>query len=181
MGLKIDKNNTGFKALEAGTYEVYPVAFDATTAKSSGNNMAVVNYLVRDDVEQAGQGQEIRFDNFVETDAALWRMNQAGTASHMDEDKEYESIHEWAADFMGRPIRVDVKLTERNGRQYPEVAGFKESLAGGFMSPQKMEEYKAKKAGNAVGNAKPKKDDPFKADANANAAPVDISDDDLPF
>src|SRR6185437_12498971 len=102
---KLDRENTGFKPIEPGEYEVYPTVFAKETA-SSGNKMAQFNYVIRDDVDQPGKGQEIRFDNFVETPNALWRVNQASEAAGLEMDKEYDSVWDWGADFVNKAVRV---------------------------------------------------------------------------
>lgn len=175
MGIKINHDNTGSQPLEAGWYEVYPTVFDATTAKSSGNKMVVFNYVVRDDVEQAGQGQEIRFDNFVETDAALWRVNAASKAAGIDNDAEFEDIYAWAKEFQGRSLQVQVGHREYNGNKYAEVRAFKESEVGGFLKPSELEKYKNQ--GNGGNASKPS----TTTRAGAEPTAIDIDDDDLPF
>jgi len=163
-GLRLDKDNTqGFTLLPEGEYEVYPVAFAKETAQSSGNKMAQFNYTVRDDVDQEGKGEMIRFDNFVETDGALWRINQASEAAGLDMDKEYpEGVWQWAEDFVNKAVRVVVGHRTYNGRTFPEVREFKPSLYGGTYTPP------AKEAGGSAATATP-------------TEPIDISDDDLPF
>lgn len=156
MAFKLDKENTGFKPLEEGEYEVYPVAFAKEVAKNSGNKLAQFNYIVRDDVDQPSKGQKIRFDNFVETEAAMWRVNQASEAVGLDMDKDYASIYEWAEDFKGKAVRVVVGHREYNGKTFPEVKSFKESAYGGEHTPEE--------------DNKPKE-----------AEKINIKDDDLPF
>lgn len=162
MGLKLDKNNTGFKILPEGEYEVYPIAFAREKIKSgpnAGAKMAQFNYIVRDDVDQEGKGQEIRFDNFMELKNTLWRVNQASDAAGMDMEKEYEDIYEWAEDFKHRAVRVTVSHRTYNGKTYPQVDSFAPSLYGGTYVP------KEEKDSNPV----------------ASGEPVEINDDDLPF
>jgi len=70
--------------------------------------MAQFNYIIRDDVDQDFKGQEIRFDNFVETPNSMWRVNQAGIAAGLDTEKSYADIYEWAEDFLYKAVRVYV-------------------------------------------------------------------------
>lgn len=158
MSFKLDSNNTGFKPLEKGEYEVF-VQSVANEVSKAGNLMVQVNYIVRDDVEQAGKGQLIKFDNFVQTDAAMWRVNQASQAAGMDMDKEYKDIYEWGEDFKHRAVRVVVDHREWNGNVYPEVKQFLPSVYGGTYTPKEEDNSPLVSEGN----------------------PVDISDDDLPF
>jgi hypothetical protein len=76
MSLKFDskKAEGTFTLLPEGEYEVFILAIDHKYS-TTGNEMLVVNYKVRDDYEQEGKGQEIRFDNFVNTEKAHWRFH----------------------------------------------------------------------------------------------------------
>lgn len=162
MGFNMDPENTGFKQLEEGWYEVYPHKMDKKPARS-GNKMAVVNYIVRDDVEQAGQGQEIRFDNFVETPNAMWRVNQAGLAAGISKDEHFEDIYEWADRFKFQAVRVKVKI---NADGYPEVSEYAESMYGGQMQQEQGQQEQSQQPSLA---------------SNDEPDGVDLSDDDLPF
>lgn len=169
MAFKLDADNTkGFKLLPEGEYEVYPTVFDKETAKS-GNKMAQFNYTIRDDIDQEGQGTEIRFDNFVQTEGALWRINQASVAAGLDMDKEYgdDFVWEWAEDFVNKAVRVVVGHRTYNGKTFPEVREFLPSMYGG--------EYAGKPKTEGAANTGTA--DPFAKDGE----PIDISDDDLPF
>lgn len=163
MAFKLNKNDAGFKVLPEGTYEVYPVAYAEEVAKTSGNKMAQFNYIIRDDVDQEGQGTMIRFDNFVETEAAMWRVNQASDAAGIDMDAEFESIYEWAAEFVNKAIRIEVGQRTYDGKTFPEVKFFLPSMYGGIYVPSVEEESK-----------KP-------LSKTTEATGLDISDDDLPF
>lgn len=161
MSLKLDASNTGFSVIEEGEYEVYPNAFAKETAQSSGNKMAQFNYIVRDDVDQPHKGQLIRFDNFVETSGALWRINQASEAAGLDMSKEYPGgVWEWAEDFVNKAVRVRVGHREYDGRIYPEINEFMPSRVGGVYVP------KDEDAANPVA---------------AQGTEIEIEDDDLPF
>ena len=159
MSFKLDKNNTGFKPIEAGEYEVYPIKVSKTTSQN-GNKMVTFNYIIRDDIDQPFKGQELRFDNFVETAGAMWRVNLASVNANMDMDKEYADIYEWADDFLYKAIRVRTGIREFNGNKYPQINDFMPSRYGGTYTPP--EEL----ANN-----------PFAEEGK----PVDIQDDDLPF
>lgn len=137
--------------------EVYPIVFDTKTSQS-GNQMVVFNYKIRDDVEQVGKGREIRFDNFVDTPNAHWRLQAASKAADFEDGLEFETIEAWAKEFKGRAVRLVLGIREYNGKEYNEVKGFKESKVGGYLETNVSE------------------DDPF-----ANQGNVNITDDDLPF
>lgn len=154
MSFKVDYNNTGIEPIKPGEYEVTPVKFDIQAAQS-GNMRVIVNYLVRSDVSQPGQGQEIMYDNFTVTENSMWRFNQASKAACIPDGIEFDSVEEWANAFMNRSVRVVVGEKTYNGKTFPEVKSFKESQ-----------------------HAKnPPQRDTFKDDGK----PIDISDDDLPF
>jgi hypothetical protein len=151
--IKIDHSNTGnsFEPLKEGEYEVFPIAFDSKMS-TSGNEMVVFNYKVREDVEQEGKGKEIKFDNFVATPTAAWRINSASKAADMEHGVEYETLSDWAKAFKGKAIRVVVTIEE-----YPKQDG-------SFGKKNVVKAFKASEIGGELTNP---------AD--------DISDDDLPF
>jgi hypothetical protein len=140
MALKFDakKAEGGFTLLPEGEYEVFPVAADHGTS-SNGNDMLTVNYKIRDDVDQEGQGKELRFDRFVDTEGALWRFHAACKAAQFDEGVEFDDLQDFWKAFKGRAIRVIVKHEEatfgkNKGKTFPVVAGFKPSQVGGSMA-----------------------------------------------
>lgn len=129
------KESKGFSVLPEGTeVEVYPIDFEVTES-AAGNQMAVFSYKIRDDVEQPGQGREIRFDRFVETEKAMWRIQAASKAALLEDGKDYESIEEWAKDFKGQAVRLVLGVREYNGKEYNEVKFFNESKVGGVYEP----------------------------------------------
>ena len=161
MALKFDskKAENGFTLLPEGEYEVFISAIDHKFS-STGNEMLVVNYKVRDDVDQEGQGQEIRFDNFVNTEKALWRFHALNRALNASEGAEWEDFLEWKSFIKGKAVKVVVKHEEATmgkskGKVFPTVTGFKTSNVGGELS--------------------------FAPDNTPNGTSIDISDDDLPF
>jgi Protein of unknown function (DUF669) len=149
-----------FTLLPEGEYEVFISEIDSPTFSSNGNEMLVVNYTVRDDVEQEGQGTKIRFDRFTNTAAALWRFHALNKALKVEKGASWENFGEWAEFLKGKAVRVRVEHVEATfgknaGKVFPEVKGFKESEVGGEMHFTKD---------NGQGNGQ-----------------IDISDDDLPF
>jgi hypothetical protein len=149
-----------FTLLPEGEYEVFISEIDHTFS-SNGNEMLVVNYTVRDDVEQEGQGQKIRFDRFTNTEAAHWRFHALNKALKAEAGASWADFKEWKDYLKGKAVRVVVEHVEATfgknaGKIFPEVKGFKETTVGGEMHFTK---------------------DPF----NQGSGPIDISDDDLPF
>jgi hypothetical protein len=45
--------------------------------------------------DQEGKGQEIRFDNFVNTEKAHWRFHALNKALKADEGAEWDDFAEW--------------------------------------------------------------------------------------
>lgn len=153
----------GFKLLPEGEYEVFPTAADFSTS-SNGNPMITVNYKIRDDVDQEGKGQELRFDRFTATERAMWRLQAASKAAQFEEGVEFDTLQEFWTAFKGRAIKVVVEHEEAEfgknaGKIFPVVKGFKASEVGGEMSLPKVD------------------NDPF----SRNNGSIDIQDDDLPF
>lgn len=157
MKMTIDYNKAGSGMVEAGEYEVIASEFSVETART-GNEMVQFNYLIRDDVDQKCQGQEIRFDNFVWTENSLWRLQSAAKAAQVPEGYDIEGPEDFGDVLKGKAMRVVVEMEEAtNGKKYPRVKQFKAS------------EAPAPKA-KSTDTGKQQKDEA-----------IDISDDDLPF
>jgi Protein of unknown function (DUF669) len=166
MALTFDpsKAEGTFTLLPEGEYEVFISEVDHTYAQTSGNEMLVVNYTVRDDVEQEGQGQKIRFDRFTNAEAAHWRFHALNKALKVEPGFTVEDFKEWRDFIKGKAVKVVVKHVEATfgknaGKVFPEVKGFKESEVGGELHFTKVD------------------NDPF----NQGSGQIDIKDDDLPF
>ncbi|MDO7281764.1 DUF669 domain-containing protein [Shouchella clausii] len=128
--LKVDYTKVSeFEEWKKGEYEVTVVGFEMTQAKT-GSNMVVLTYEVRDDVDQPCKGQKINYDNFVVSDKSLWRFHALSKAVGVPEGTDFESFTEWAKTMQNKPVRVVVGLREQNGRNYPQVNGFKPSEVG---------------------------------------------------
>jgi hypothetical protein len=162
MALTFDpkKAEGTFTLLPEGEYEVFISEIDVEYSKA-GNEMLSVNYTVRDDVEQEGKGQKIRYDRFTNTENAHWRFHALNKALKVEQGASWEDFAEWSTFLRGKAVRVVVEHVEATfgknaGKVFPEVKGFKESTAGGEMHFTK---------------------DPFAQGSGS----IDISDDDLPF
>lgn len=201
MSFVFDESNVGMQPLQDGEYEVYPSAWSRETAKS-GNDMIQINYRVREDVQQSGQGQEIRYDNFVLVPASAWRMNALTKAVGQYPDKyDFGTVENWAAAMMGKPVRVSVeRVAQPNGKIYPEVKSFSASTVPQMtISPKIKQPSNGQQAAAATRYApspqqpsqgaftQPSAPSPSAASmGNTNPFPqngktIDISDDDLPF
>ncbi|WP_437788601.1 DUF669 domain-containing protein [Lacticaseibacillus paracasei] len=186
MGFVYDASNTGMEPLKNGEYEVYPYAYDVTPARTTGNKMIVMNYRVRDDIEQAGAGSEIRFDNFVDVANSRWRTNALTNATGAFQDKyDFGTIENWAEQMLGKPIRVKIDLeANSNGKSYPKVKNFMKSQVAMTHEPtvKHAKQSTPNQQSNVTPFSQPKQQqttpDPF---AGGSGKPIDISDDDLPF
>lgn len=160
--IKFDENNIGNEPIKAGEYEVYPNAFEVGVSQN-GNNRIQVNYYIRRDVDQPSTGQEIRYDNFTETENAAWRMNALMHCMKFQNGAEFPDLTAWGKAILCKPVRVVVEMeTNDRGKTYPVVKQFKESQHPNFsIDPQ-----------HKFGNG---------GQMNNFAHPVNISENDLPF
>lgn len=128
MGFKVDfaQATTNFETIVPGEYEVTVMNYELKKA-NSGNNVVVVDYEIRSDVDQKCKGQKILFDNFTVSDTSMWRFQQASKAAQFPDGVEFASFKEWAESFLNKHIRVIVGEREYNGRKYAQVKGFKVS------------------------------------------------------
>lgn len=126
-----------FTLLPEGEYEVFAVAGETSTS-SSGNPMLTVNYKIRNDYPQEGQGQEIRFDRFVGTEKAMFRFHAVCKALEVEQGVEFDDFADFWKFFKGKALRVVVKheaatVGKNAGKMFPVVKGFKKSEIGGEM------------------------------------------------
>jgi hypothetical protein len=161
MALTYDpkKAEGGFTLLPEGEYEVFISEIDHGFS-SNGNEQLVVNYTVRDDVDQEGKGQKIRFDRFTNVEAAHFRYHALNKALKAEPGFTVEDFKEWMPFIKGKAVRVVVKheaatFGKNEGKIFPVVKGFKESTVGGEMT--------------------------FAKDGQQSGGSIDITDDDLPF
>ncbi|UED76079.1 DUF669 domain-containing protein [Brevibacillus sp. DP1.3A] len=131
MGFKIDHSRAGsdFEPIKPGEYEVVPINYELKPATDSGNNRIVFDYEIRSDVDQPCQGQKLLYDNFTITENAMWRIQQASKAAGFPDGMEFANFKEWADTFKGKAVRVYVGERTHNGKKYPEVKRFMESIA----------------------------------------------------
>lgn len=160
MALTFDptKAEGTFSLLPEGEYEVFISEIDHGYS-STGNEMLTVNYTVRDDVDQEGQGTKVKFDRFVNTPTALWRFHALNKALDVQPGAGWEDFAEWQQFIKGKAVRLIVKHEEATvgknaGKTFAVANGFKPSTVGGAMHVSK----------------------------NGDSSPqIDLADDDLPF
>jgi hypothetical protein len=130
MAFKVDHSQASneFEVVTPGEYEVTVVNYELKQA-ASGNNVVVVDYEIRVDVEQKCKGQKILFDNFTVSDNSMWRFQQASKAAQFPNGVEFDSFKKWAEAFLNKNIRLVVGEREYNGKKYPQVKAFKVSQA----------------------------------------------------
>lgn len=160
-----DENNAGYEPITAGFYEVYANTYFVTTSQA-GNEMIQFNYFVRNDVNQKGQGSEIRYDNFTDTPPAHWRWNALTKAVGGIQQGTQMTNEQWAEAMLLKPLKVKVEMEENgNGKEYPRVKAFYKSDQPQFViQPKRAEAYKSQSKG--VGGVDPT---------------TQLSDDNLPF
>ncbi|KRO16189.1 DUF669 domain-containing protein [Lacticaseibacillus saniviri] len=182
MSFSYDENNVGIKPLEAGEYEVYPSAWAREQSKTSSNDMIQMNYIVRDDVEQPGQGNEIRFDNFVLTNSSAWRRNSLIKATNAYPNGfDFGTPENWAEEMLGKPVKVTVEMETYNGKSNAKIKRFDKSDFPMTIQPQVKHHQQATNQQMPQTNASNppvSSPDPF---ANNNGNQINVSDDDLPF
>lgn len=157
---KFDSNNTGFETIEPGEYEVYMNNYTLKQS-STGKNMVVANYTIRPDVEQPAKNQEIRYDNFVVTEKAMWRFNSYAKAIGTPNGHDFGDAEGWAQAMLGKAVRVKTSL---NDKDYAQVDGFKQTKYPNFAIEPVI------KKGAPASN-------PFAQPTG----PIEISDDSMPF
>lgn len=177
MSLSYDpsKAESEFQLLAPGEYEAFISAVDHGFAQTSGNEKLTVNYKIRKDVDQEGGGQEIRFDNFVNTENALWRFHALNKALGAEKGATWADFKEWMHYIKGKAVKIVVKHEEASfgkhqGKTFAVVSGFKPSEVGGEMKIESPAN-----AANSIGNTKAT-NDPF-----SGGGQIDIDDSDLPF
>ena len=144
--------NAGFEPLPVGKYECIVSEVKVTTS-STGKPMLKVTLTVRDDVEQDGQKRKF-FDNMIEQENMMWKFQQVAKACQLPAGMDFDSLSDFAAAIQYRPVVIKNKHENYNGEVQDRVHWWGESkLDGGD----------------------------FEAPTGAEGAPLDISDDDLPF
>lgn len=151
------KEAGGFEAFAPGEYEVI-ISEAKATESANGNPMVKVTLTVRNDVDQANQKRKI-FENYVQTPAAMFKFQQVAKALGWEDGKQINSLDEFANEILYQAVRVKTNIRTSSGYEpSTNVIAYKPS------------EFAYDGAGGQV-------NDPFSTDG----APIDISDDDLPF
>lgn len=159
--IKVDYNQAPkFEEFKSGYYEAVVTEVTPKTT-TTGKNMLVFNYIVREDVDQGMKGKKINFDNFViDEDGQYFAgfFNQRSQAYGIPNGVTFNSYTEWAQSVVGNPVKLKVEAVQ-NG-QYVNA-----NVKGWFPTD------KPTAAGAKVDQ------DPF----TSNSGKIEVSDDDLPF
>ncbi|WP_324722224.1 DUF669 domain-containing protein [Latilactobacillus curvatus] len=190
---KYDESNTGITPVESGIYEAYPCSYEVKTTQNTGNQMIVMSYRIRDDVNQPSAGGEVHYDNFVDTPKAQWRANLLTKATNAFKNgMDFGTIENWAEQMLGKPIRIKVKVEiNEQDKRITNITGFSNSQVPMQVAPnvkrnnlnaaaanvaQGMEQQQAPQQNYGMQTQMNTASDPFK-----NNSSINISDDDLPF
>ena len=172
-GFSLDFNNTfeGFQKIEDGVYEVVidHVTEDAT---QSGAEFANVQMTIRNDLDQPHKNQKIWERIFKAKATGKYNMmmfNTIGKAAGLQSGKIYNSFEELLDDYRGKPVQVFVKneTSEYNGKTY-ENLNVKQWKQTAFPQVNHQWNQSNDSSSQASNNA-------------GNNAPIEISDDDMPF
>lgn len=158
--IKVDYNQAPkFEEFKSGYYEAIVTEAKAEVA-STGKNMIVFSYKVRDDVEQGMKNKSINFDRFVineEADYFAGFFNQRSQGYGIPNGVTFGSYTEWAQSVVGNPVKLKVEAVQNGQYVNANVKGWYPTAV------------------------------PLDASAKAPAAstnssgPIEVSDDDLPF
>ena len=157
----------GFAPLPVGKYEVF---IESGQAKTTAKGSPMINWKlnVRGDVEGQGFGGRKLFTNLVIQENTMGMVQGFLKAVGSPEGAEYADAQAVIDFATGRAVKVTVKITQYKGEDRNEVGYFMESEVGGG----KISDPFAAPAETATAQ-----EDPF---AN-NTAPIEVSEDDLPF
>lgn len=129
MNFKLDFTEASkgeYKQIEDGTYEVVIEQAKEDANQNTGTEFLDFRLRIRNDVKQAFQNQIIFYK--------VWRSKQTNTyhsgmintlakAASLENGKSYKNLEELLADFLGKPLKVNVKNeeSEYNGKTYQNL------------------------------------------------------------
>jgi Protein of unknown function (DUF669). len=125
--MKINYSDTEVKRVSPGEYDVFICAWDVKTT-SSGSQMLTLDYEIRKDVIQESGGQRVKFDNFVFTENAEWKINAIAKVVGVPEGYDVSSAEALGGILMHRNLRITLTEREYNGKQYMNTTGYAVSL-----------------------------------------------------
>lgn len=161
-----EKQAEGFSLPPAGKYEVYVKNAKAVTSGVKGTPGIELLLVIRQDIEQAGKGQNI-YDTLWISEKAMFRFHQINKAVGVEQGTVFETKEDQIKFLLAKPLVVEVEAEEytnskNEDRKRLVVKKFEPTEQGlGFTAPVE---------GDSAS------DDPF-----ANNGPINITDEDLPF
>ncbi len=126
--MKVDYNNIEApQGVMPGTYDVKVCAFDIKTS-SNGNPVIVLDYKVREDVEQEFAGSKVRYDNFIFTPSGAWRINAIAKVTGIPNGFDFTTPEDFGKTMMHRNLRIVVGERIWKEKKYPTVTKFMPSM-----------------------------------------------------
>ncbi|MBZ1529787.1 DUF669 domain-containing protein [Leuconostoc mesenteroides] len=181
----VDSNNTFGKSVqEAGTYNVKVLGSSQyTSAKSSGNEMLVLDYEVLDGNYAGGR---IMYDNFVwnpdNIELSEKRFNTLLVSANVPDGTAINGVQDILRGIIGKTLNINVewKQSDYNQKWNLNVKGYDKVDKEGSKpnGAQRPIDGQSQSTSHSNNNDQFKSADPFASKGNS---PLDISDDDLPF
>lgn len=176
MAFEMDYSKASEGSVTDGTYEA---VIKTVQFKVTKNDKQYINFdlVIRNDIEQHYQNMHV-FDKAWPKkgtlDYSMGYLFMIGMKAGIPNKKKFDSINEMLADLVGKPVKVTVKneTSEYNGKTYTNL-NIKKWEKSEF--PDVQHKWKDEKEESDDDGAQGT--DPFVG----NGAPIDISDDDLPF
>lgn len=148
------KASEGFTAIPEGNYETF-IESGAKKTGPTGTEYIAFKLKVRDDIEGQSHGGRVLFGNLYFTENTTGIVNGFLKAIGTPDGKEFATIEDLIKFATGKAILAKVGQREYKGEIQNEVKYMNESKVGGG-----------------------RLEDPF---AEETTAPIEVSDDDLPF
>lgn len=188
--MKINRKNIAESKYlnEDGTFEAFPYSYSIGTT-STGNNTMTINYRIREDVPQPHQGEIVDYaDRYNDSEIGEKYINTLIVNANVSEeelpDNENIGLPAIAKALLGKPIRITNKRKEKYNdptKQVNDISYTEASQAPNIAASELGRNIRGDVSNkNSSQSAQPTSrpsGDPF---AN-NGAPMNITDDDLPF
>lgn len=179
MSITLDYSEAAEGNVEDGTYEalILSAKFDEN---NNGKQFINIDTVIRNDVKQKYQNSHVFTRIWPKKNTTEYSMPYLfaiGMNAGIPDKTQYNGIPELLRDFVGKPVKITVKneTSEYNGKTY-ENLNIKKWTKTRFPNVQhKLKETPS--LASAESTSSSPSADPF---AN-NSAPLDVSDDDLPF
>lgn len=124
-GFSLDFNDTFSGGLKDGTYETVVTSSEEKQTQTGTDYVEVV-LAVRNDIQQPSQNALIFHKVWKTKETGKYNMksfNTIGKALNLSQGKQYNSMKELLADFVGKPALVTVKTeeSEYGGQTYTNI------------------------------------------------------------